>query len=108
VTRPPVSFSALKRIAQSPAHYLAGLHGTYDSPAMRLGRLVHQMVLGGPPPLVWEGERRGNAWKSFRELHGAADIVTSSEVELATRIADAVASCPVARPYLTGRHEVPV
>jgi hypothetical protein len=66
------------------------------------------MVLGGPPPLVWEGERRGNAWKSFRELHGAADIVTSSEVELATRIADAVASCPVARPYLTGRHEVPV
>lgn len=101
----PVHITSLKYIARSPAHYLAALENPKDSPAMRLGRLVHTIVLGGPPSAVWEGERRGKAWQEFKAAHEGAEIVTKSEVENATRIANAVLTSPVARPWLDGQTE---
>lgn len=103
----PVHWTDLKRIALSPAHFLAGLETHRDTPAMRLGRLVHTIVLGGPPSAVWNGERRGNAWKEFQAANEGREIVTVAEVERATAIANAVLESPIARPYLAGKPEVP-
>lgn len=59
----PVHFSDLKVMAQSPKHYRARLSrpkGT--TPAMMLGVAVDRLLFGGPELLVWDGERKGNAW----------------------------------------------
>ena len=62
----PVRFSSLKHFSRSAAHYRAALTQPHrDTPAMRLGRLVDSYVFGGVQPVVYQGERRGNAWKDF-------------------------------------------
>lgn len=98
----PLRFSHLKHMAQSPAHYLASLTATYDSPAMRLGRLVHQMVLTpDQPAVVYDGTRRGRDWESFKTQHaGVETIFTAAEEEQAMRIADAVLTDPNAKALL--------
>lgn len=101
----PVRFSNLKRIALSPAHYKASLTEHVDSPAMRLGRLVHHLVLGGNPFVVWEGDRRGKAWLEFKEANDQAEIATRSEADLAGQIALSVAGSDVAAPFLVGKRE---
>jgi exodeoxyribonuclease VIII len=101
---PEVRFSNLKRMAQSPAHYRASLSASYDTPAMRMGRLVHALVLGGRF-VVYEGERRGKAWAEFRAQNQSVDIATESEIHSAHLIADAVKADPCAAPYLEGLHE---
>lgn len=102
-------FSALKHIARSPLHYQHALTTTFEpTPAMRLGTAVHQIVLGGasqeptkPKPVVYEGQRRGNAWKEFQAANPGVEIITIAEFEReleaieaeraqAQRIADAV------------------
>lgn len=104
-----VHFTDLKKINDSPAHYLAAVRGEFqDTPSMRLGRLVHQIVLGGPPSAVWDGERRGKAWQEFQAANEGREIVVRKEVDQATRIANAVMSDPIAAPFLVGRTEVPV
>lgn len=104
----PVHFTDLKKIAISPAHYLAGLTTPKDTPAMRLGRLVHTIVLGGPPSAVWDGTRRGKEWEAFKAANEGREIVTVDEVTKATAIANAAMRCPLATPYLNGEHERPV
>lgn len=84
-------FSTLKVIARSPAHYQHALtHPFQPTPAMRLGTLVHRLVLGGaepepsgPPPVVYDGQRRGKAWAEFRDAHPGVEIVTIAEHERA-------------------------
>lgn len=101
----PVHFTTLKAISKSPLHYLTALGGREDTAAMRLGRLVHTIVLGGPPSVVWNGDRRGKAWESFAEENAGREIVTQKEVAKVTAIANAVMGDPVAAPYLVGRTE---
>lgn len=102
----PVHFSELSKIALSPQHYVAACQRElHDTAPMRFGRLVHTIVLGGPPSAVWDGERRGNAWKEFQAANEGREIVTRKEVDEATRVANAVMSDPVAAPYLVGRTE---
>lgn len=99
-------WSLLKLMAQSPAHVLyAATHEFDPTPHMRFGTLCHALTLGGDV-VVYEGERRGNAWKAFQAEHEGRFIVTSSEHAEARVIADAVLSDPVAAPLLAGRHEV--
>lgn len=114
----PVHFSHLKHFAQSPAHYRASILEPRDpTPAMRFGSLVHAVLLSGAY-IVWAGERRGNAWKEFRDAHSAAVmrdegdyrvelIVTLDEQERALRCRDAIMRHPVAKAWiLGGKHEV--
>lgn len=105
----PVRFSTLKAIGRSPAHYRAAvLTEREDSAAMRLGRLVHWHVLGGMPDdeegriAIYNGERRGNAWKEFADEHKGDEIVTVKEWERALPIADAVRTNSLARMLLDG------
>lgn len=103
-----IHITTLKHIERSPAHYRAALAEAPDSAGMRFGRLVHTIVLGGPPSAVWDGERRGKAWLEFKAANADREIVTKSEVEEATRVANAVLTCPAARPFLDGETERPV
>jgi hypothetical protein len=98
----PVRFSHLKHMGTSPAHYRASLTSTHETPAMRLGTLVHAMVLGRTGGLaVYEGTRRGKAWDEFRAANDGTLIVTASERDAAQPIADAVATDPHAAQLLT-------
>jgi PDDEXK-like uncharacterized protein DUF3799 len=83
----PLRFSVLKLMGRSPLHAKYALdhpEEKIDSPAMRLGRAVHAAFLGAQDgvssiPIVFEGERRGNKWKEFKEANPDRDIVTSEE-----------------------------
>lgn len=98
----PIRFSNLKHIARSPAHYLASLNTDFEpTAAMRTGTIVHAMVLGGRLT-VYEGERRGNAWKEFKAAHDGTTIVTAKEVEAARPVADAVLADRRVRELLEG------
>lgn len=110
----PVRFSDLKKFAQSPAHYKASVESRFEQTrSMRIGTIVHQMVLGKrdgfPEVVVYEGaQRRGTEWDKFRQKHAGAEIVTLSEWNEAEPIAKAVQADAVASKYLAGRREVPL
>lgn len=87
-------FSTLKYLDTSPLHYQhARSRGDFDTTALRIGRLTHAAILtpnvkperpklfGGGEVVVYEGIRRGKAWKAFQEEHAGERIVTSGEVE---------------------------
>lgn len=99
----PVRFSALKRIAQSPAHYRYHLeHPPEPTPAMRIGTVAHAVVLGAwRPYAIWSGGRRyGKEWDAFRAEHQGQDIYSAEEWAEGERIAAAVAADPVAAPLI--------
>lgn len=96
-----VHFSNLKQIGLSPAHFQASLAGRPATPAMRMGSLIHAMVLGGEYK-VWEGDRRGNAWKEFESEHDGKLIVTSKEYDQAQGAAMAVMASDPAQRVLEG------
>lgn len=98
-------FSALKLIGRSPLHYRTYLEsGMAETAAMARGTLVHALVLGGEF-VVYDGERRGNAWKCFEEDHLGQFICTRTELNKAQRVADAVLAHPLAAPLLVGDTE---
>lgn len=105
----PVRLSNLKHIATSPLHYASSLiEEPSDTPARRMGKLVHSLLLGGTGYVVYNGERRGNAWKAFEAEHDGCEIVTAKEDEFAKRARDAVLSHDEAPELLEGEHEVPL
>lgn len=101
----PVRFSRLKYFAQSPAHYLNSITvEREDSAALRGGRLLHYLVLGGDYA-VYDGTRRGKAWDDFQAEHAGADIFTTSEYDRAAPMAAAVHGHADAARLLQGEHE---
>ncbi len=105
----PVHWTKLAKINMSPAHYEAAVKEEFeDTLQMRIGRLVHTMVLGGPEFVTFEGTRRGKAWDAFQAENEGREIVTTTEVEAATAIADAVKASAVATPFLVGEREKPL
>jgi hypothetical protein len=104
----PVRFSLLKQIRLSPAHYLHALTADKDNVLMRGGRAVDSYLLGGDQPVVYEGDRRGNAWKEFKAAHPDADIITSAEHDKANGMADAVRNHRVAIELLEGQRQAQI
>jgi hypothetical protein len=101
----PIRFSNLKRMAESPAHYRHACESQFvASRAMRLGTIVHALTFG-TDLVVYDGTRRGKAWDEFESAHQGAEVMTRSEVDDATPIANAVARCSEAVPFLRGIHE---
>jgi hypothetical protein len=96
-------FSNLKKFSQSPAHYATSCEdGFDDSPAMRIGRAVHALVLQDIKPIVFLGAvRRGKEWDSFCEGKEKADILNQSEFETVTACANSVKSNPFAMQLLS-------
>lgn len=100
----PVRFSSLKHIALSPAHYIYRLEnpGSFDTPAMRLGRLAHVLALTPDvDPVIFDGSRRGKEWDAFEKAHEGEEVYTASEFDLARAMADAVLIDPVAREAMS-------
>ena len=96
-------FSNLKHIATSPAHYaLSCQEERTDSPAFRLGRAIHALVLQGIQPSVYHGAvRRGKEWDAFKidaELNGinSDDILNDTEYDTVMESSNAVEGCPFA------------
>jgi PDDEXK-like domain of unknown function (DUF3799) len=107
-TFPPtvLRFSELKEMHKSPAHFRAAYaEPREEDVSMRIGQLTHTLILGGDGFAVYEGERRGNAWKAFAEEHKDTFIVTEKEFARANKVALAVRKDPVARPFLEGLKE---
>ena len=106
-----VNWSTLKEMAKSGAHYRHRLTTPRkDTPAMRFGRAVHCAVLEPDRfPLecvIWDGDRRGNAWKEFAEVNSGRTILKFDEYETCLAVRDAVWSHPAAAPMLDGPSEI--
>jgi len=100
----PLHWSQLSKLRESPAHYRYYLDNPQrPTTAMTFSTLVHAALFGPGPyglPVVFDGSRRGNAWKAFKEDNVGSEIVTSDEVDRASDVAAAVSSDPVAGPLV--------
>lgn len=102
----PLRFSTLKQMSRSPAHARHAMtHESAPTSAMRFGTLSHSIFLGKGVPIVYEGERRGNAWKEFKAAHDGEEIVTTEEFGRASEMAVALHSHKEARNLLLGTRE---
>jgi hypothetical protein len=103
-----VNFSTLRFMDASAAHYLHAITTPRsETAAMREGRAAHCAVLE-PDAFqgryeVYDGERRGNAWKEFAATAAAAgrEVLTRTEHDKATAIREAVRGCDDAAFYLS-------
>lgn len=100
-----VNFSTLKAMDRSPAHYAAGVDEERDdTDALLIGRAVDTAVLEprtfAESFVVWDGDKRGNAWKDFAATHSSIDILKRSQMEEVQAIANAVRSDKHAAKYL--------
>jgi hypothetical protein len=90
----PVRLSRMKKMALSAQHYLAACQDDVDEPtlAMRFGTLGHALLWPdvAPPYAIYEGERRGAAWKEFEVANAHCEIYTRKEVDRASRLAESI------------------
>lgn len=120
-----INFSSLKNMAVSPLAYKYALtHPRPDTDAMRLGRVVHKMVLeplrfndayevGGPinPGTGKEFGTDTNAWRKFvAALPPGKEIISKAEFATASCILEAVRAHEDASEILAkdGAAEVPI
>jgi hypothetical protein len=104
-----IRWSTLKHMARSPQHYLYARDNPLPmTPAMRLGALAHWRLLGGrtvKPVVVYDGERRGNAWKEYEAKNADSEIYTSKEFSRADEMVAAVLADKRIRTLLLGTVE---
>jgi len=100
----PVRFSRLKKMALSPAHYLAAVQAgddPSDSLAMRIGRGGHA-ILFGQPVALWTGKtRNGAAWEEFKIEHQGCEILNVKEHDQAASIVTALQKHDLASKLLS-------
>lgn len=102
----PVRFSALKHFAKSPAHYFHAITAERtDSRAMRLGRAIHAIVLGGKYDVFDGSDRRTKGWTEFERNAKSDTVLTTPEYYEAKRIAEAVNGDREAFQTLSGERE---
>jgi hypothetical protein len=94
-----INWSTLKHMRVSPRHYLHALTAPHaDTTSRAMGRALHTLVLEpqkfDAAYVVFDGDRRGNAWKDFQALHEGKTILRAVEYDTVRRQADA------ARPLL--------
>jgi hypothetical protein len=87
----PVHFSALKHMAQSPAHYQQALQGGwYSTMPQRIGAGSHAIMFDQPHAVYPGKVRRGKEWEQFKEDNKDAVWLSRSEQVQALALADAV------------------
>ncbi len=107
VVMDPITFSRLKLIARSPAHYFAAAQR--ETYAMERGSAFHSLVLGGKRVISYPGAvRRGKEWDAFEADNPDAIILTKTEHGKTFAMAASVQSNRVAMAALEGQHEVEV
>ncbi len=100
----PLRFSALRKMAKSPAHYLAAITTEMEpTSGMDVGTAADSMLLGEQRVVAYPGKvRRGKEYDAFEVRHADALILTEREYRLASGIAAAVTSCDDAVRLLAG------
>jgi hypothetical protein len=104
--RKAINISTLKSMRISPLHYQhARKTVVEDRPRMGMGRAVHTAVLEPHlfPSLyvIYDGDRRGNAWKDFKAANAKTTILRVDEMEKVRGAAEAIQAHPVARNTLS-------
>ena len=103
---PPVHFSDLKRMAQSPLHYAYSLeHKREDTKALRLGRAVDALLFGTCGVVGFDGQRRGKEWAAFASANAGAICLNKTEHDLVLGMADSVERHPEALELLGGERQ---
>jgi hypothetical protein len=113
ITIEGTSISRLKELRRSPQHYAYRLEHPKESPAMALGTAAHTAVLEperfSTQFAVWtrRSEKTGNLcprngqfYEAFELENPGKTIITADEFALATQIAAAVRTNPIAMRYL--------
>lgn len=95
-----VHFSTLKAMDISSLHYTRAVkYGRGDTSALRVGRVLHALLLDPEPPdlAIYEGKtRQGAAWKAFEAEHKGQIILRRSELEDAAAMRAALLAHPIA------------
>ena len=100
--------STLKPYLASPLHGLEREFEEFsDTPALQLGRWVHEAVLEGTNwaqrSVCWEGGRRaGKAWDAFQMEHEGKHILKPEEFEKVQRIQEAIYQHDAAEDLIFG------
>lgn len=110
---PAAHFSTLKALDTSPLHYQRAItFDREDTPALRMGRATHSLILTpeAVDVAVWDGGRRaGKAWDAFCAEHAGRTLLTRKEAETAERMRANVLAHPAARHLLSaGNPEVSI
>jgi hypothetical protein len=95
-------------MALSPAHYRYALdHPKELTPAMLMGSRVDSIIFETRADefVVFDGDRRGNEWKTFKARHSDRTILTRDEDDTAHAIAAAVLDNPHAVARLRLAHQ---
>jgi PDDEXK-like domain of unknown function (DUF3799) len=99
---PPVRFSRLKKMDDSPAHYLHG-YGPETDP-MAKGTALHAFMLGGSERVVvYEGgprNPRGKKWLAFQEEHEGKHIIIPSQLAIVDGMRRSIEAHPRAMELL--------
>lgn len=93
-------FSRLKLMGQSPAHFQA--YVAPETAALRNGRGVHSLLLGGSPVICYPDIRRGKKWEAFEAEHSAHIILNEAEHERVAGMVRSVMQHAFARELLAG------
>lgn len=110
--RPEWSYSQMKLILDSGIDFAVasreGLIPGPDSPAIDLGQLAHQLVLGGTDDFVTSPytdyrTKEAREWRDAMKADGAT-VITQEQSDTAHTIANNIMSHPHAETYLTGKH----
>lgn len=96
---PGINQSLLKQFgcARTPAHFRYELtQPRKDTPSLRIGNYLDCAIHGTAEDVarrfvVWEAERRGNAWKDFKAAHPGKEILNAKEADTAADCALALA-----------------
>jgi len=96
----PVRFSKLKKLAQSPLHYLQSCQDdSASTTATRIGSGTHALVFG-QPHAVYPDRRAGKVWDAFEAANADRPIMNAREHDTAQAILRALASNPLASSLL--------
>ncbi len=104
----PVRFSHLRAYGRSPAHGRHARLAAKSDPsyAMERGTAVHAILFEKKKVIGYPGAtRRGKEYEAFAAAHPDHEILTMTEYEKASRMADAVRACKLAEPLLNGIRE---
>lgn len=102
---PGINASAIKAGKKSMLamrHAITSAGTRTETPALKLGRIIHARLLDRTLPVVWNGRRAGKEWDKFAADNDGSDIVTADELDQISACVQRVRDDAIAGPLLDG------